>query len=301
MVRWMVCAVLVCLMTGCANFKAVSAFATETSKLTGTIGNEFSQLASLCVKQAELSIAINDSDDQTLKDCEHYKAAQGRLAGVTVDVLDNYAKALSALADGKSIDLSSHIEGLAAKAKNFKDQDGKALADDKQVAALSKVAQVLVDVVTSARREAAIRRLVEQTPNLKITGDILRSFFHVSPSAPIGHANAPYSNLIAIMTSAAASNDTSLRSPAFAEKEPIRTAELRLDLKATGALLAKRTLTAPDGVPARVVAAIDAWQAALTRFADDALDPDPKELFTRLDDLRSKAIAARDAIENRNN
>ncbi len=292
---------LACLLGGCANFKAVSEFANETDKLTGTIGGEFAQLESLCTKQAELSIVINEDNDQPLKDCEQYKAAQGRLAGVTVDVLNSYAKALAGLADDRSFDLSSDIEGVAGKLQGLKDKDGNALVNASEVGALSKIVQVLFDIVTATKREAAVRRLVAETQNLAISGNILRSFFVESPDAPPGRAKAPYTNLVAIMNSAMVSTEASLRSPAFRNAEPIRTAELRRELQTRKNFLNKRMGASPDRVPAKVAAAIDAWQEALKKFSEDALKPDPKDLFIRLKDLRAKAIAARDAIENRSN
>lgn len=298
MARWLAYVILACQLAGCANFNAASTFATETGKLTSMIGTEFGHLVTLCDKQANLSIVIIDSNDQPLKDCERFKAAQGRLAGVTVDVLDRYAKTLSALTEDKAFDMSSDIENLAGKVNALKDPDGGALANEKAVTALSKVVQVLADVAKSARREAAVRRLVEETPNLRTTGDILRSFFVSKAELPADSAIPPYGNLIAIISDTAASNEASLRSPAFANKEPIRTAELRRELKGTQALLEKRGAGSGDSVPNKIVAAIDAWQAALSQFERDALIPDPDALFTRLNALRTRTIAARDAVES---
>lgn len=48
--------VVVSAQAGCANFKAVSAFADHTAGLTGTVRTEFSQLDKLCVDLAELEI-----------------------------------------------------------------------------------------------------------------------------------------------------------------------------------------------------------------------------------------------------
>jgi hypothetical protein len=109
------------LVGGCANFEAVSEFSRETNKLTETLRTEFVQLDSLCAKQAELVIVVNNiQDDGPLKDCEQYQAAQGRLAGVTVDVLDNYARALAALADNKAFDLSCDLKGVASELTGLK-------------------------------------------------------------------------------------------------------------------------------------------------------------------------------------
>jgi hypothetical protein len=57
-----------------------------------------------------------------------------------------------------------------------------------------------------------------------------------------------------------------------------------------------RNSAAPDAVPAKVVAAIDSWQAALQSFSRKALKPDHKELADRLKDLRKSVKAAYQAI-----
>lgn len=297
MVRYWVCAIVAVAMSGCANFKAVSAFATETERLTATIDSEFKQLDTLCEKQATLSIVINDNNDQPLEDCKTLKAARGRFALVTVEVLGRYAKTLTALADNKSLDMSSDIDGLAKKVKNLKGPDGSGFVDDKQLDALNKVAQVLVDVVTAARREAAVRRLTAETANLKASSDILRRFFGGAATSPAIRAQSPYGNWIGLVTSTAQSNASSLGSPAFAGKEPLRTAELRREVKAVQTLLAQRQAAGEGSVPAKIVNAIGAWQTALLTFEKDALVADAPDMLLKLNDLRDKAAAARDAVE----
>jgi hypothetical protein len=100
--------VLVC---GSANFKAVSQFAQQTANVQDVVRTEFVQLDALCKEQAELDIVVtNVPDDSPLKTCQNYKAAQGRLAVVTLDVLNDYAKAFGGLADNKAFDLTSDIE-----------------------------------------------------------------------------------------------------------------------------------------------------------------------------------------------
>jgi hypothetical protein len=166
---------------------------------------------------------------------------------------------------------------------------------------LSGVVEVLLDIATSARREAAIKRLVDETPNLAVSGNVLRSFFIESPNAPAGRAKAPYANLVAIANSSIASTEASLRGPALRHAEPIRSAELYRELQVRKAMLGRRVGNSPDSIPGKVVAAIDSWQGALTKFSEEALKADPKSLRDSLKDLREKAIAARDAIHGRTN
>src|SRR5450631_1315877 len=108
--------VLVFLLSGCADFKAVSEFAQQTTKVTGTVRAEFAQLDAICRDQAELTIVVNNiQDDGPLKTCDDYEASQGRLATVTLDVLENYAKTLAKLADDNAYDATADIDKVSAK------------------------------------------------------------------------------------------------------------------------------------------------------------------------------------------
>jgi hypothetical protein len=290
------------LQVGCANFKAVSAFANQTTGLTSTIRTEFSQLDKLCVDQAELVIVVDKiPDDEPLKDCDQYRASQGRLADITVTVLDNYARALGGLADDRSFDLSPEIQDVGSKIQGLRDRNGNALVNSKEIGAITKIVDLLVDIVTSVQREAAVRRMLRETPNLKILGDLLKSFFVTTADAPAGRARAPYVNLMAIASSSVNSTEASLRSPALSKAEPIRTAELLRQLQVRKQEIQMRTGDAPDRVPMQVAAAIDAWQRALDQFAADALKPDPQALFERLQELRDKSLAAKAAVEGLRN
>lgn len=289
-------------LAGCANLGAVSEFAGETSRLTETVRIEMTQLDTLCTGQAELDIVVNDiQDEQPLKDCEQYRAVEARLAGVTLDVLDNYARALMALVDGKSFDVSPAIKDVAGRVGGLKGRDGTSMVTDKEVTALARIVEALFDAATVRRRDAAVKRLVAEAPNLAITGKVLRAFFVVLPGAQPGRLRAPYANLVAIAASSTASAQASLRSPALRRAEPIRTAELLRELRKRQAFVAQRTGDAPTSVPMMIVAAIDAWQDVLEMFAEDALKPDTAALRDQLKNLREMTAAARGLVEDRRN
>lgn len=295
-----VLALCITVLSGCANFKAASEFATQTTKLTTLVKAEFSQLEALCAQQGATAIVVaNRSDEVPLDDCKQYKAAQGRLADVTVAVLDGYGKALSGLADDKPFDLSSDVKSIGTKLQGLKDKDGQALVNAKEVGALTKLADLLFNVVASAKRSAAIERMVQETPNLKITGQLLKSFFIASADAPAGRVKAPYTNFVTIIDGASTSTERLLAGPAMRMAEPIRTAELLRDLRARKQLLQARQNTGPESVPGKIAAAIDSWQDALDTFSTDAFKPDPEVLYARLRVLQEKALAAKDAVEGK--
>lgn len=285
-------------LAGCANFKAVSKFAGDTTQLTGTIRNEFLQLENLCFDQAELSIVVeNLKTDKALKDCADFRASQGKLAALTIDVLDAYAGALAALADNRSFDLSPAIQNVGGKVQALIGPDGQPLIAANHVGALTKIVDLLADVVTSTQREIAVRRMVAEAPNLKITGDLIRSFFVPPPGAP-ANARSAYENLVRIISNSFSSTEATLNSPFMRDAEPIRTGELLRQVRARQAAIEPRTGRSADRVPMKMVAAIDAWQQSVDVFATDALKPDPEALYARLKVLREKTFAAKEAVED---
>jgi hypothetical protein len=298
-------------LSGCANFKAVSAFATETTKMTSVVKDEFGQLQDHCTQQAAIVAATNNiRDGSPFEDCERYRKAEGELASVTVAVLDAYAKALAGLADDKSFDLSSEIKTISGKLQGLKDSGGTALINAEELGAVTKVVDLLVDIWASAKREEAVRKLAAESPDLAVIGGILKSFFVETANAPAGRAKAPYTNLVLISSKSLTFTESKLSGPALHNAEPIRTFELLKDLNGRREFLALRgarfdaaspyfpasTQTAKPLVQVQIAAAIDAWLSALDKFSTDALKRDPRELYDRLKVLREKAVAARDAV-----
>lgn len=282
-------AVLVAALSACANYRAAGDFGARTEEMTHVVRQEIRQVDALCTGQAELNVVLsNDPTESALKDCAAYSAAQGRFAAVTIDVLDNYAQALKAIADGKRFDLDPDLNNLSAKVAGLKDAGGRPLAAGPEVAALSQVVKVLADLVTTRQRDKAVHRLVEETPNLKATGDILRRYFE-GPAAP-------YRNVVGMIGDTAKTNETLLKQDKIRQAEPIRTVELLRATRDERAMIAARNSDTPDGVRAKVVAAIDSWQIALQSFSKHARDTDYKELGDRLKDLRKAVKSAYTAI-----
>jgi hypothetical protein len=284
------------LMSGCANYKALSAFGGETTKMTTVVKNEFEQVDTLCLRQAELAIVVgNIANDGPIEQCARTHRAQGQYAALTVEVLDGYADALGALADDKPFDLSPDLKSVGGKARALKDGAGNALVTAKEADALASVASLLVDTLASAKRDEAVQQLIAATPDLTTIGQSLRSYFMLPPGAQ----KAPYANLVSVISSSASSVQTILESGPMRRAEPIRTAELLRELRTRQRLLARRAPDAANSVPAHVVTAIDAWLAALEKFSTDALKPDSKELIERLKALSVTTRLARDAVAER--
>lgn len=305
-IRLLICALMLGL-SGCADFKVASEFGQQTTKMTAVVKDEFAQMEAQCRAQAELvAKTANITDDGPFEDCRRYQQAQGALAAATVDVLDSYAKALVAVADGNTFDLSPDLKDMGTHLEGMKDRFGNALIDARECNAIDRLAAALADAWAASRREDAVRRLVAVAPDLALTGRLLKSYFVETADAPAGRTKAPYTNLVAIAGSSVRSTQVLLSNTAMRKAEPIRTYELLREVERRETFLKARgaQFGSPGEMPVarerlvqtRIAEAIDAWLAALDRFANDALSTDPKVLYDQLRLLGVKTNAARKAM-----
>jgi hypothetical protein len=277
---------------GCANYRAVSTFAHETTSMTAVVDGEFTELATLCMQQAALALAVDDiDDDRALAQCEADRRTRGRFASVTVDVLDGYAQALAALADDRRFDLSPSVRSTVGKVEALRDGAGDPLIGTADADAIKRIVALLVDVVAARGRDEAVDRMIAATPDLVVLGRTLKAFFVAPPGAT---TSAPYANVVAVIAGSATSTRLLLQSRPMRQAEPIRTAELLRELRVRTKLLDQRD----HAVPTRIAAAIDAWLAALDRFAIDARQPDSRDWLARLEALREATRVARAAVAN---
>jgi hypothetical protein len=276
---------------GCANFKAVSSFAGQTTQLTGAVRFEFDQISKLCTEQAELNIVAIRADDSLLEGCKLQGDSLVAFQEVTIDTLDLYAQTLLAMVDNNNFDLRTPIESTGRKLAGLTTRDGTSIVNPAKVGAVTKVLALLADVVVQAKREEGIRRLVAAGPDLVANATIVREFF-VSRGGPSAYDR--WMTLVQV-TSNATATQLAPETP-LGRQEPIRTMELRRTIARAQPVIAKRRGDAPSTVPKQLVSALDAWIDAVPVFERDALRPDPEALLVRIDDLRKKALDARDAV-----
>jgi hypothetical protein len=295
--RWML-RVLGCLaatlaLSGCANFKAVSAFANQTTVMTGAVRTEFQQIGKLCTEQAEMRIVITNAPNNALLDsCKLQGDSLVAFQEVTIDTLDLYARTLLAMVDDSNFDLRPSIETTGQKLAGLKTRDGSSLISADKVGAITKVLALLADVIAQAKREQGIRRLVEVGPDLTANATIVREFL-VSRGG-----QSAYDRWIEIVQSLATSTagQVAINTP-LSRQEPIRSAELRRAIASTQPVIAARRGDAASTVPRQLIAALDEWIAAVPVFQREALRPEPKALLDRIDSLRQKALEARQAVQ----
>ncbi len=287
--------VVASMASGCANYHAVSDFAAATSDMTGVVKSEFVELDTLCVQQVETVIVVNNlGTDRALDQCDRYQRSQARFAAVTVDVLDRYASALTGLANDKTFDLSPDIKAVGSKARAFKATSFSPPISDAEVTAVTRIADLLVTVLAAEKRDDAVKQMLAAAPDLEVMGRSLKTFFVGSPTVP--NIKPAYANFVDLITASTTSTLAALDSKPMRKAEPIRTAELARDLRARQRLLDRRAPSAPDSVPIKIAADIDAWLAALDRFEVDGMKADAREVADRLQTLREATSAAKEAV-----
>ena len=142
-----------------------------------------------------------------------------------MDILDAYAKALLALAQDRSFDLGPELKSTSNKLAALRTREGTPLVNQEQLGILTKVIVLLADIATQARRETAIRRLIDEKPNLVVNAQIMRTFF-ARPAGADPALKTPYENVVKLSSDALQSYETILRSEPMRKAEPIRTREL---------------------------------------------------------------------------
>lgn len=293
---WLALAAVVVAAAGCANTKAVGEFGKQTVGMTDVVKTEFKALEGICAKKAELAINVGNRDDEKpLEDCKEFKQAQGRLGKYTVDVLDQLGKALAALVEDKNFTVSSEIQGVGKAVQGLKGSDGKPLVQPATVDAFTKVANLIADIIAAKMRQDAVQKVVDSTGSMKQLGHVLKAYFVPVPGSPIAGQKPPYENWVELGDVHLSGIEATLAG-ALGRQEPIRARELRREVKILKASMAERSQD-KGKIPSKVGEAIDAWQLAVDKFKEEALKPEPEDLYKRLKDLYEKTNAAREAIE----
>jgi hypothetical protein len=292
----------VLLLNGCANYKAITSFAGETTEMTGAVRQEIQQVAKLCHDAADVRLLLAESSatgdveaaKALKKSCELTGDATVQFQEVTVDTLDLYAKTLLAMVDDRQFEVRRSIQGTTKKLAALKGRDGNALVSEPKLKAVTNVLTLLAEVVVQAEREEGIRRLTAAGPDLVANARILRSFFADPPR------QSDYDGWLTTTALISRGSEISIGlGKPMALAEPIRTAELRRQIALTGKVLEGRQAKPgkPGEVPGKIVAAIDAWIASVPVFQQDALKRDPRALMDTLKEFRQKNLEARDAVE----
>lgn len=278
-------------LSACANFTVVKQFAGETTGMTGAVKEELSTIAALCDDAADLRLLLAESgvgnvalQQESKKICREETEKVIAYQAVTTNVLELYAKTLLAMVDDTNFALASAIASTGNKLGDLKSKDG-ALFNEKKVGAITKVLDLLADVIVQRQREEGIRRLVAAGPDLIANAQEIKGFLQKEYQARVMHAQALATGGVAMLGA----------SGPLAANEPIRTAELRRALETHTSALSKRT--ADGQVPKQLIAALDAWIVLVPEFQRDALKPDPQALINRIRDFGQKAGEAREAVE----
>jgi hypothetical protein len=278
---------------GCANFQVVSEFAQATRQVTAPVRDEMTFITTTCMQEAGLRSGFElDPEFKRIVECRGTDQKLQALQRETIDVMDLYASALLALADGKKLDLSSDIDATTKKLAAIKTKGGSSPISEVQAGALSKIVSLIADAWVQKEREKGIRMLVDSSPELAGVGKTLSSFFRAPPGA-----EAPYAKLVKLTRAEANAVNAALVSDFITKTDPIRAAELRMEQWKVNQALADRS-TDGLGIADLMAQALDDWVESVPHFREQALRPDPLALLDRIKTFRAKAIEARNAAQS---
>ncbi len=287
------CLLAAAALSGCANFKAVTSFANQTTQMTSAMRTELTQIGQMCREHVEIRIVVtNEPNDSLFDTCKLQGDALVPFQEATVETIDLYAQTLLAMVDDSSFDLRPSIEATGQKVAALKTRDGSSLVSADKVTAITKVLALLADVIVQRQRVEGIRKLVAAGPDMVAYAMVIRQFFFDRSG------QSSYDRWLETVQVLADGSATQIRAGSpLAVQEPIRTAELRRTLARAKPAIGQRRGQPIGAVPEQLVAALDAWIALVPEFQKDALRPDPESLLKRIDALRKQVLDTRLAVQ----
>lgn len=320
LLRIIACVFAIAFASGCANFEATKAFASQGDKVTGAVNAEFEFLATQCARTDALYARLLGeapapaAANPMAKACKGMDDALAELSASTLDLFGQYNQAIAAISDGSKYDLSPSFKSTADRLKALKDKDGPIVSGESVEVAL-KAANLLADVATVVIRNRDMKRLLnagaDEWPKVLSP---LKTFF--GPHAGnMAVQPSPYQNSIVALNGTYTAMTAYLRRktgesgtgciPAAGraiECEPIRARELIYEDGLQQRQFVDR-LSPDDSKPSKtarsVQDAIDAWLQAHEALRNEAFKPDAEQLWALLQALKNRADELDAAIKAR--
>lgn len=298
--------------SGCADFGVIRTFAKDGSTVAAAAKNDVAVFSAGCkdLKSEAAILAratmtpLGPSTDRS-DPCLNVRSAVETAAGsLSIELLVQYHEALSALAGDENWTLAAEVEALGKSAKALKSGD-KALAKTEDVDKYQAAFSAISDLIVSAIRERAAKRLLSQPLDWPAVLKPLRFWY----GGESGTAPSMYSAGCQIVsTQWLLTRDQVLdfarcdtRTPGGIPRcEPLSAAvrATALDEKAAPfvACAAIPPAKLPEVVAARVQM-IDAWVIANEQLRADAFSNNPQLLLERLGKLRLQADAIKKSFD----
>lgn len=270
-------------IAGCAaNLEGVRRFASDTGVLVHGVNIQLAYLPVSCAHRLTLVELLHGSDAdisrQTKTVCDDLAVSAKVAVGMTKGV-DEYAKALGALAQDSLATYSSELDGLAGSLKNLKKSDNAPVVSTDKADALNRLTDLILEAATRGMRQRELKAMLAE---------------HDSLATIIGQlASMMESDYVVALKLEQGEYATKLRTlrRVYEEKEPIRVRELERDFATSGQQIDEKITAARKS--AQALRDLTAAHAKLRENADKL---DLVDQIKEINEFRKQMVDVRDAL-----
>jgi hypothetical protein len=302
---------LAVVLSGCANFDALRAFAKDGSAVAAATKKDVDIFSSSCAELKSESAVLSYAGGAARVPAEQSStcksvvgAAKVAAESLSVQLLVKYHEALTVLAGDEAWSISKDIEALGAQVKKVQ-VDGKALASTADVEKYQGAFVGIANLLTAALREREAKRLLRQDLNWAEVLRPLRYWY----GGPDGSSASLYSQACRIIRTDWSNVQSELLDYTRCDRktkagttvcEPltaaVRLANVETKMKPVAACAPGVANKQPAAAAARVKL-IDTWLEAHEELRQKAFDRDTRSLRDRLNYMREQLDGIKSAMD----
>jgi hypothetical protein len=304
-------ALMAAMLSGCANFDAMRAFAKDGSAVAAAAKKDVDLFTSSCTELKSESAVLSYAGGASRVPAEQSTtcksvvgAAKVAAESLSVQLLVKYHEALNVLAGDESWTISKDIEALGEQVKKVQ-VDGRVLASAAEVEKYQGAFVGITNLMTSALREREAKRLLRQDLNWAEVLRPLRFWY----GGPEGKSASLYSEACRIVRTDWSNVQSELLDYTRCDRktksgtavcEPltaaVRLANVETKMKPVAACAPGVANKQPAAAAARVKL-IDSWLEANDELRRKAFERDTRSLRERLRYLREQVDGIRSALD----
>lgn len=284
MKKYMLAACLsISVLAGCAtNLDGVRRFAKDTDTLVAGVNTQIAYLPTSCQHRLNLVELVRGRDTDLYRDtkqaCDDMTVAAKAAGGMTKAVTE-YAKAFAALAQDSLATYSTELDGLSSSVKALKKSDQTPALSPDKVAALEKLANLLLETATKGMRQRELKHMLAQHDALAAILDQLAGTLENEYVLALKLEDDEYAGKLVLLRRV------------FAEKEPLRVRELEREFETSRQSIADKVQTANK--TAQGLRDLIKAHAALKEKANSL---DTANELKELNDFRKRVVEVHDAL-----
>ncbi len=282
-IRFWWAAILAACVSGCAaNLDGVRRFASDTDTLVGGVNTQLAYLPVSCEHRLSLVELIHGSDadisHQPKTACDDLAVSAKAATEMTMGV-DEYAKALGALAQDNLATYSSELDGLGASLKNLKKSDQSPVVSVDKVDALNKLTNLILEAATKGMRQHELKAMLAEHDSLATILNQLASMMDSEYVVALQLEQGEYKTKLVTLKKV------------YGKSEPIRVRELERDFTASSNQLDAKIAAAKTSAQA-----LRDLTAAHEKLKENADKLDAVDQIKEINDFRKQMVDVRDAL-----